>query len=204
MNKRHLHHILVQLRKVRVLYFVIPILISGFIAVSALRQNNTTALNLRDQVLQVDEMNGDVESALKTLREHVYSHMNSSLAVEGGAYPPVQLKYRYDRLVGQEKERVSAANAKLYTEAQQYCEAQIPAGRSLGRIECIQNYITTKGAATEQAVNDSLYKFDFASPIWSPDLAGWSLLLTAVLTLAFAIRIVAEQWLKHATRQRHN
>ncbi len=204
MNKRHLHHLLVQLRKVRVLFFVISILISGFIAVSALRQNNITALDLRDQVLQVDEKNGDVESALRTLRGHVYSHMNSSLAVQGGAYPPVQLKYRYERLVGQEKERVSAANAQLYTEAQKHCEAAIPAGRSLGRIECIQNYITTKGAVTEQAINDSLYKFDFAPPLWSPDLAGWSLLLTAVLTLALIIRTITVHLLKHSTRQRHS
>lgn len=204
MNKRHLHHILVQLRKVRVLYFVIPILISGFIAVSALRQNNITAINLRDQVLQVDKENGDVEAALRTLREHVYSHMNSNLAVPGGAYPPVQLKYRYERLVEAEKGRVTNANAALYTEAQKYCEALIPDGRSLGRIDCIQNYITSRGAVTEQSVNDSLYKFDFTPPLWSPDLAGWSLLLTSVLTLAFIIRTVTVQCLKHSTRKRHN
>lgn len=197
MHKRHLHHILVRLRSVRAWYFVAAIAVSASIAVIALRQNNITAVNLRDNVLVVDEKNGDVEGALRELREHVYSHMNSNLAVPGGAYPPVQLKYRYERLQAVEKERVTTVNDKLYTEAQGYCEAQIPAGRSLNRIQCIQDYITNKGAAAQQTVPDSLYKFDFVPPAWSPDLAGWMLVLTFLLVLTLLVRTAAIGWIKH-------
>lgn len=200
MTKRRLHHTLVQLRKVRPWYFVIAIAISGGISIAALRHNNVVALQLRDKVLAVDEKNGDVESALKELREHVYSHMNSQLAVPGGAYPPVQLKYRYDRLVAAEKDRVTQVNAQLYTEAQAHCESLIPTGRSLNRIQCIQDYITAKGAAAQQAIPDSLYKFDFIPPAWSPDLAGWALVVTAVLVIAFAFRTAFEWWLKSRVR----
>jgi hypothetical protein len=194
-NKRHIHHVLVQLRKVSPWYFVIAIVISSVVSVASLRQNNVEALELRDKVLQVDKDNGDVESALRELREYVYGHMNTQLAAPGGAYPPVQLKYRYDRLVAAQKAQ-QPSNATLATAAQNYCEAQIPNGRSLNRIDCIQNYILTHGTPATVSIPDSLYKFDFVPPIWSPDLAGFSLLVTAALVLAFIIRILFVQWLK--------
>ena len=194
MNKRHLHHVLVQLRRVKAWYFIIAIVISLSISVLALRHNNIRALQLRDTVIQVDKDNGDVESALRNLREYVYGHMHTQLAAPGGAYPPVQLKYRYDRLVADQK---TASNTGLATEAQNYCEAQMPTGRSLYRIDCIQSYILTHGATPGQSIPDSLYKFDFVPPTWSPDLAGWSVLVTAVLTLAFVIRTAFVQWLKY-------
>lgn len=200
MHKRHLYHILKRLRQLRGWYFVIAILISMTVSAVALRQNNITALRLRDNVLKIDEQNGDVESALRELRRYVYSHMNTDLTVQNGAYPPVQLKYRYDRLARAETERVSAANAQLYTEAQGYCESLIPTGRSLNRIDCIQNYITGKGGAVERPVEDSLYKFAFTPPVWSPDLAGWSLVITALLTTLFILRLVLVTILKHQLR----
>lgn len=200
MHRRHIHHTLKRLKQVHAWYFVIAIVITAGIAVTALRNNNIRAVELRDTVLEVDKQNGDTETALRDLREHVYGHMNSNLAVTGGAYPPVQLKYRYDRLVAVEKERVTQINAKLYTEAQAHCESMIPTGRSLTRIECIQNYVTTRGGATERPIPDALYKFDFVPPVWSPDLAGWSLLLLALLLLLFIVRMLAIGWLKLALR----
>jgi hypothetical protein len=193
MNKRHLHHVLKQLKRVSPWYFVIAIVMSSVISIVSLRQNNIHALQLRDTVLQVDKDNGDTETALRKLREYVYGHMNTQLASPGGAYPPVQLKYRYDRLVAAQK---TQSNTTLATEAQNYCEAQIPTGRSLNRIDCIQNYILTHGATPAQSIPDSLYKFDFVPPLWSPDLAGWSALLTAVLLIAFIARTAFAQWLK--------
>lgn len=201
MSKRHLHHVLKRLRQLHAWYFVIAIIITAGVAITALRDNNIKAVELRDRVLQVDKQNGNTEAALRDLREHVYSHMNSKLAIPGGAYPPVQLKYRYDRLVAAEKERVTQINAKLYTEAQAHCESMIPTGRSLSRIDCIQNYITTKGGAKENAIPDDLYKFDFVPPIWSPDLAGWSLMLLGVLVLLFIARTTAFLWLKHTLHE---
>lgn len=202
MHRRHLHHILTTVRKVSSWYFVIAIVVSMVISIAALRHNNIVALELRDSVLQVDEKNGDVELALRDLREHVYSHMNSNLAVPGGAYPPVQLKYRYERLLEAEKTRVSSANGTLYTEAQGYCERTIPEGRSLNRIECIQTYVTSRGGTAEKAIPDALYKFDFQSPTWSPDLAGWSVVVTSLLLLAFVIRTLAVAWLRYQLKQR--
>ncbi len=196
MGKRRLHHWLVTLRKLRAWYLVILLVISLLITVFALRDNNSRALQLLETVHAVDQKNGDVEAALRDLREHVHSHMHSSLAVPGGAYPPIQLKYRYERLVLAEQKRVEAANGTLYTEAQRQCEAQIPVGRSLGRIQCISDYIVSKGGVAEQAIPDSLYKFDFVPPRWSPDLAGWMIVVSILLGGLLVVRTVLLVWLK--------
>lgn len=191
MNKRYLHHLLLQIRKVKLLYFAVLLVAAASMSVIGLRQNNLRAIELRDRVSVVDKQDGDVEAALRELREFTYSHMNSGLASDSGVYPPIQLKYRYERLVQAEKDRVSKANGVLYTKAQKHCEAQIPVGRSLNRIECIQNYITSNGGVSEKEIPDSLYKFDFAPPVWSSDLAGWSILATILLAVLLLLRIVA-------------
>jgi hypothetical protein len=37
-------------------------------------------IELREQVFEADKEDGDVEGALRELREHVHSHMNTDLA----------------------------------------------------------------------------------------------------------------------------
>ncbi len=200
MHKKHLYRLLKLLRKLSIWYFVIAIGISGALFITAYRHNNLRSVELRAAVMKADEQNGDVEAALRELREHIYSHMHSGLANEGGVYPPIQLKYRYERLVAAEKERASAANSRLATEAQNYCERLIPQGASRGRIDCIQNYMTSRGAA-ERPIPDSLYKFDFAAPVWSPDVAGWSLVVFIMTILALSLRVITTSWLRHMLRQ---
>src|SRR3989344_1028478 len=168
MNKRHVHHIWAKLRPVSYWYFLAAFLVSSVICVTALRNNNLTMIKLRDQVTQTDKDNGDIEAALKNLRRYVYSHMNTNLATGSQVKPPIQLKYRYDRLVQAEKDKVAAANAQIYTDAQAHCEQLYPQSFSGGpRVPCIQDYVTSHGVAA-QPIPDSLYKFDFVSPAWSP------------------------------------
>lgn len=177
-------------------------IVSALICTGALRHNNLTALRLRDEVLKADQQNQDVEAPLQKLRIYIYSHMNTNLASGPNAIrPPVQLKYRYERLTEAEKGRVGVANAKLYTEAQADCERRFPQGLSgSGRIPCIQEYVTTHGGEKEQPIPDSLYKFDFISPFWSPDLAGWTMIISMVCFLLFAFRYGLERWVRAELR----
>ncbi len=192
MVKKRLHHIWKIVSKLRSWYLVIGFIVLLTVTITSLRQNNLDALKLRDDVIQTDKQNGDVEAALRTLRLYVYRHMNTDLAGGPNAIrPPIQLKYRYERLVAAEKDRASSINSKVYTQAQAVCEQLFPHGLSGGgRVPCIQDYVTKHGVQ-ENAVNDSLYKFDFASPVWSPDLAGFSLILTILLGLLLLLRVAA-------------
>jgi len=196
MDKKHLHHIWRKLPPILPWYFLIAAILAGSLSVYGLRSNNLQMIQLRNAVFAADKSGGDVETALKNLREFVYAHMNTSLDSGSSVKPPIQLKYRYDRLVAAEKARVDAANAQVYTDAQNYCQALYPASFSGGpRVPCITAYVTSHGTQA-QPIPESLYKFDFVSPSWSPVLAGWSLVATALLLLLFIVRYGLERWLK--------
>jgi hypothetical protein len=166
--------------------FLVLFLVSGLICVSALRNNNTTMIKLRNDVYAADKADGDVDAALNKLRTYVYGHMNTDLSTGISVKPPVQLQYTYERLVSEAEK--SANKASLYTEAENYCQALIPASVSVsgrGRISCVQDYIMSHGGSAPASIPVSLYEFDFISPSWSPDLAGWSLIATIISAFAF-------------------
>lgn len=168
--------------------FLVGFAIFGIIALASLRSNNLQMVKLREAVYAADKQDGDTETALRNLRTYIYSHMNTSPSVgANGIKPPIQLKYEYERLVATEKAKTAAANAQIYTAAQAYCEKQNSSsfsGRS--RVPCIEEYVSQHGVK-EKSIPDSLYKFDFVSPKWSPDLAGWSLVLAVICLVGFVI-----------------
>jgi hypothetical protein len=193
-SANYYHH---KLKLFKPWYFMLATLLFAGIAVLALRQNNLEMLRLKQQVAVVDEQNGDVEAALKELRQHVYSHMNTNLSSGANAIkPPIQLKYRYERLVAAEQARVSAETSRIYTEAQAVCEAQFPNSFSGGpRVPCIEAYVNSRQVVAK-TIPDSLYKFDFVSPAWSPDIAGISMVFSGLSLLALAARLASERWLR--------
>jgi hypothetical protein len=201
MNKKYLHHLWTHIRPIKTWYLLVLFMVCALVCVFALRSNNLTMAKLRDTVYQADKDNGDVEGALQKLRSYVNVHMNTSLSTgNSGVYPPVQLKYTYQRLQQAELEKVNGANSQIYTDAQHYCEQLYPGSFSGGpRVPCIENYVSQHGTKAK-AIPDSLYKFDFASPEWSPDLAGWSLVLAIILLALAIIRFGLGKWLKAATR----
>lgn len=201
MDKKYLHHLWTRLRPISPLYFLAACLLFGTVAVFALRANDLQMIELRDAVYQADKDNGDVEGALQKLREHVHGHMNTSLNKRNdGIYPPLQLQYTYQRLQAAEQQRLQESNSRLYTEAQEHCEQQNPQGFSgSGRIPCIEAYVSARGQAV-QAIPDALYKFDFVSPRWSPDVAGWSILASGLAFVLFVLRLGLGAWLKRASK----
>lgn len=176
---------LASLRHQLYFLFLVLFLISGLICLGALRHNNSTMAKLRNDVYITDRDNGNIETALDKLRAYVYGHMNTDLSTGTNINPPIQLQYTYERL--QTKAQADANNSQLYIEAKNYCEQQIPASVSVsgrGRIDCVANYVLGHGGTAAPVVPVGLYEFNFISPSWSPDLAGWSLTSTAVLGLA--------------------
>lgn len=187
MDKRFLHHLWTRIRPIKTQYLALACLACCIVCVLALRHNNVGMIKLRDAVQATDQQNGDVEKALQELRSYVGAHMNTSLETSNGVYPPIQLKYTYDRLKKAEQDRVQAINSKIYTEAQESCEARFPGSFFGGpRAPCIEQYVKEHPGAIAKTIPDALYKFSFVSPSWSPDLAGWSLVLS-VVTVAFTV-----------------
>jgi hypothetical protein len=201
MDKRSLHHFWTVIRPVKVWYLAVLLVVSIGISVTALRSNNLTMVGLRDEVYQADEQNGDVEGALLRLRTYVHSHMNTDLSGgDNAVYPPVQLKYTYQRLKQAEQDRVKQASSQVYTDAQVHCERLYPSSFSgRARIPCIEQYVADH-VVEEKAIPDAMYKFDFVSPIWSPDLAGFSVLVSGLLLLLLILRVAAGRLLPRLTK----
>lgn len=195
MSKRHLRKIYQKIRVINTWYFFGLFVIFLIVGVLAVRQNNVKSIELRDAVIKADEQNKDVEGVLRQLREHMYSHMNSGLS-NGALKQPIQLKYRYERLVEAEKQK-SGDSQQVYADAQKYCEERFGQGALRdGRVPCVQEYVSQHSGGQVSQIPDSLYKFDFVSPRWSPDLAGWSLLISGVFLALFLIRFLTERWFK--------
>lgn len=168
---------------------LILFIVSSLVAVFALRANNEHMIKLRNAVYAADKNDGEVNTALNNLRRYVYGHMNTDLSSGGNTIkPPIQLQYTYERL--QAKAQANANNRGLYTAAENYCQARIPNGFSgRYRIGCVDNYIMSHGGTAAPEIPPALYEFDFVSPTWSPDLAGWSLVVSALSLVGFLISL---------------
>lgn len=194
MNKRHLHHVWRYIRHVHPWYFLVIGILLGAISLNALRNNNEQMIVLREAVYEADKNNGDVEGAIKNLREHVYAHMNTSLTSGSNAvHPPIQLKYTYERAQAAQQAALGPGRSDLYFQAQRDCEAQTPNMAAPDLVACIEAYTAARGVQLG-TIPDGLYKFDFTSAKWSPDLAGWTLVL-AIFAFILFIATAIYRWI---------
>jgi hypothetical protein len=182
--KASLKQIKMRLGSIKPWYLLALTIISAIVCLNSLRTNNEHMNYLRNQVYAADSSNGNVEIALENLARYVTSNMNTNLSSGANSiYPPIQLTHSYNRVTSSQTAAIEQQNSTLYTQAENYCQQLIPEGFSgRYRIPCIEQYVTTHGLKGA-AIPDSLYEFDFISPTWSPDLAGWSMLLTIVLAI---------------------
>lgn len=197
MNKRHLHHLWTKVKWIKPWYFLVLAVVSTAVCVFALRANNQHMIKLRDAVFAADKNGTDVQKPLQDLQAYVTSHMNTSLnAGNSAVYPPIQLKYTYDRLRAQNKQ---PDQNTLYSQAQAYCESLNHtdfSGRN--RVPCIEQYVQShSGPNAPKTIPDALYKFSFASPVWSPDLAGWAIIIASLSWLLFILTFLVGRWIRH-------
>lgn len=197
MSNKKLSRFWRYIRRIHPWYFLAIAIIAGVINILALRHNNLQMVSLREAVYAADKA-GDqaqIETALYELRSYVYNHMNTSLTSgTNSVHPPIQLQYTYERAQAAQQTQLGQNNAGLYHEAQQSCEAQ-QATSGAEAIACIENYVSARGIQLA-TVPDGMYKFDFTSAKWSPDLAGWSLLVTAGSLIIFVLLASYRWWAK--------
>ena len=190
MNKRKLYGIWHKYKKISLLVIVVGLIAGSFTAVLALRQNNLNMLKLRQQVVEVDANGGDVNSALIELRNFVFSHMNTQLRTNDAGEPPIQLVASYNRYIADQQTKLTqSGKSDIYTNAQATCERSSPTLAE--RVNCIQLFVAENGGQVAE-INyppKDLYSFDFASPRWSPDLAGISLLLAIIFAVLLILRL---------------
>jgi hypothetical protein len=155
-------------------YAIIATVVVGLVGIFLLGNNAKRANLIKSQILAKDEAGEDVEQDIERLARFSARHMNSSVEL--------YLETGYKRATS---EAYAAAqpdvNGQVYAEAQSAC-----AGRSdsITQAECVRSYASARLTPAEQKPivlpDRSRYEFAFKSPIWTPDLAGILLALSAV------------------------
>ena len=170
-----------------------------FLTVFFLRQNNLKMVELRNNVIIADEQALDVSGTLQALNDHVFNHMNTKIV------RPIELVQTYNR---QAKIAIEAANQSgnrdVYAEATAACERRGVPTTSIA--QCAANYaLENNPGASAKEINlpdKSRFTYTFATPKWTPDLAGFSVLITGVLFIWLLFRFIEYVLVRLVIRRR--
>ncbi len=164
-----------------------------------LRQNNIHMIKLRQNLLVADTLGVNVEPALNDLRIYVFGHMNTNVNTNGSSEAPIQLVNTYYRAILQVEAQDAVRNGTqaLYNSAITSCSAQ---GSDLYKnVTCVENYLIThgNGLKNQNLPSKGLYQFNFISPKWSSDLAGWLIVLSILSGSLLVFRIITSIFTKN-------
>lgn len=142
---------------------------------------------LRNRVIVADEAGSGVAQALTDLNKHVFKHMNTTIV------RPIELVNTYNE---QAKAAIQAASQgtsrDIYAEAAQVCEKRGVPLRSIA--QCAADYAANNNPGTsvqEITLPDkNRFIYTFATPCWTPDAAGFSVLATGVIFVWLLLRLV--------------
>ncbi|OYX43931.1 hypothetical protein B7Y94_00745 [Candidatus Saccharibacteria bacterium 32-49-12] len=183
-----------SLQQVKTWQLVIVLLLVSFVAATFLRINNIGMIERRAAVIAADEA-GDEEALvnrLYDLQRYVSRHMNTDLG--RGVY----LEASYNRALQQWQSQQygdSNPNGNIYLKAQQVCAPQF-SSYSSAYLQCTTAELAKYPAATEPTDgNDKprqeAYIHSYVDPTWSPDFAGWSVLVAALVALLIVGRLIS-------------
>jgi hypothetical protein len=205
-DKKQVRKTINQLQRVKTWQLLILLLLAVFVAATFLRLNNIGMLQRRDAVLTADQKGEQVITIqrLSELQRYVSGHMNTDLG------KGVFLQSSYDRAVKTADNAAgsdSNPNGNIYKKAQDVCAPQFTR-YSTAYLQCtireLQKYpAATNLIAQANLPNPDTYLHSFVSPIWSPDFAGWSVLVCLILALMIVIRVISLVILRMVLRYRY-
>lgn len=182
------------LQRVKTWQLFILLIIAGVIAATFLRLNNIGMVERREAVFHADK-EGDEEKIidrLYDLQQYVSGHMNTDLG--RGVY----LESSYNRALQDWQANQygdSNPNGNIYKKAQEVCAPKF-SRYTYAYLQCTTNELAKYPAAKDPATDTSkprqeTYIHSFDSPLWSPDFAGWSVLVCIGIMLLILVRLMS-------------
>ena len=199
-----------QIQSLKNWQLFILLLLVIFVDLTALRLNNVGAVEAADKA-------GDVEATRKATIEfanYVYAHMNSGGIVYSDKTHWFKINrevkivwaniYESDMRKAEQIAREAESNnpnGNIFKKAEETCRPRFRGGYSLAYQQCIldeQNKYpaSNQGQIKAKYPNITEYTYSFITPIWSPDLAGWTTLIAAILIFMIAIKMTTTTILK--------
>ena len=182
-----------NLQRIKTWQLIVLLVISGFISATFLRLNNIGMVERREGVLSADR-GGNEEIIIKRLydlQRHVSAHMNTELG--RGVY--LESSYSRDLQNWQSSQYGDAnPNGNIYKKAQEVCAPRFKS-YSAAYLQCTTSELAKYPAAANPATDTSkprqeAYIHAFASPLWSPDFAGWSVIFSIIILGLIVVRFV--------------
>lgn len=195
-----------RLQRVKTWQLVILLILMGFVSATFLRLNNIGMLQRRAAVLEADQTGDDnkTKDRLTELQHFVSAHMNTD--VGKGVY----LEYSYNRAYQAALNTASGEsnpNGNIYKKVQEVCMPKYKSW-SYSYVMCVADeldkYPSSGNLTSQISVNQALYVHDFASPAWSPDFAGWSLIICVVILIMILARITSVAILRVILHRRYS
>ena len=192
-NRRKVKKGIKTLRQVSTWQLVVLLVLASFVAATFLRLNNIGMIQRREAVLAADR-SGDREALknrLYDLQRYSASHMNAG---SGGFY----LEQSYHSDVEEYYAQASAddnPNGNIFVRAQEVCAPRFT-GWSMAYVQCVTQELEKYPSAenldpTASMPRSETYRHSFAAPLWSPDFAGFSVLLVIAIATIIVARMVA-------------
>lgn len=192
-DKRAVKRSIKQLQRVKTWQLLILLILVGFLAATFLRLNNIGMINRRDAVLAADKT-GDVtviQSRLYDLQRYVVEHANASTGV---FYLEEQYKRDAQKAVD-EASNDDNPNGNINAKAEAVCKPQYSVW-SPAYVQCFTDELAKYPPSPDPAENVTLpkvdlYRYEFISPLWSSDFAGWSIVACVIIILMIIVRMIS-------------
>ncbi len=194
------------LKKAKTWQLVLLLILIGFIAATFLRLNNIGMIERRDAVLAADKKldKAEAKSTLTELQNYVSSHMNSDM--DKGVLLSNIYQKDYNEAVAAAADAHNS-NSDMYQKAAVDCRARFQGSTASFRndyVTCVADAVSQLPANQQSANVPHLenYHYNFASPLISPDLAGFFTLLALALTFFILLRLILLYSLKFIVKKR--
>lgn len=163
----------------------------SFVAATFLRLNNIGMVERRSAVVAADYDGVDsiIQNKLYDLQRYVTAHMNTNLGK--GIY--LESAYKRDVQASYSK---ASNDSNVYKKAQEYCAPRFSSW-SQAYVQCTLGELAKyPGEYDLKLPHVDSYLHVFTSPVWSPDFAGWSLLMCVVIFIMIITRLTSVGILK--------
>ena len=183
-----------DLQRIKTWQLIVLLIIVGFISATFLRLNNIGMVERREAVMSADKQ-GDEQTIIQRLydlQRHVSSHMNTD--VGRGVY--LEASYNRDVQNWQTTQYGdSNPNGNIFVKAQEVCAPRFRS-YSAAYLQCTTSELEKYPAAANPATDTSkprqeAYIHAFSSPLWSPDFAGWSVLVFVIIAVLIVVRFIS-------------
>lgn len=204
-QRRGVRRTIKNLQRVKTWQLVILLVLMGFVSATFLRLNNVGMVQRREAVINADKQ-GDAETTrgrLLDLQRYVSSHMNTG---QNDVYLASQYERDKTALI-QQASTNNESGEVINQKVDAICKPQF-SGYNQGYVDCFAREYAKYSPGSDPVSKVKMpdpdrYRFVFASPLWSPDFAGFSLLVCVLIILLIVGRTISLVVLRLLLRYRY-